>query len=218
MIKIILADDHLLVRNGIKMLLESRSDIEVIAEFDNGKQVISYLEDGGACDMLITDITMPEMNGFQLAEKIQESFPAIKVIFLTMLNERNHLLNAFNYGAKGYLVKNISYDELLFAVKHISNGGQYLCDGLSQQLISYLREQPNLDRKGWNPLDNEDISERELEVLSLIAEGYTNNEIAEKLFLSKRTIEGHRQNLIDKTGTKNSASLIKYAVLNGLIN
>jgi len=218
MIKIVLVDDHYLVRNGIKMLLDVHPDIEVVAELDNGADVLSFLNNDGTCDVLISDINMPEMNGLQLAEKIQQEFPYIKVIFLSMLNDRKHLLQAFNSGAKGYLIKNINYEELLFAVNHIYKGGKYLCDELSQQMIEYLNTQPQFEERATSLPAEIEMSDRELEVLYLIGEGFTNNEIADKLFLSKRTVEGHRQNLIDKTGAKNSASLIKYAVLNGLIN
>jgi len=218
MIKIVLVDDHYLVRNGIKMLLDVHPGIEVIAELDNGQDVLSFLAKKGDCDIVISDINMPEMDGLELAERIQQEFPYIKVVFLSMLNERKFLLQAFNSGAKGYLIKNINYEELLFAVNHIYNGGKYLCDELSQQIIEYLNAKPHFGEKASKLAMDIEISDRELEVLNLIGEGFTNNEIADKLFLSKRTVEGHRQNLIDKTGAKNSASLIKYAVLNGLIN
>lgn len=218
MIRILLVDDHLLVRNGIKMLLDTHPDIEVIAEMENGKEVLSFLAGNNTCEIIITDINMPEMDGFELAERLQKDYPNIKVVFLSMLNERKQLLQAFNIGAKGYLVKNVNYDELFFAVEYIHKGGKYLCNELSQQLIEYLNSHPNFEDKGKAILETMEISERELEVLYYISEGLTNNEIADKLFLSKRTIEGHRQNLIDKTGAKNSASLIKYAVLNGLVS
>lgn len=218
MIKIILVEDHFLVRDGIKMLLEAQDNIEIVAELANGEEVASLLREGVSCDIIITDIDMPEMDGYELGKRVREDHPAIKVIFLSMLDDWKHLRRAFNAGAKGYLVKDVSYEELLFAINHIYRGGQYLSDRLTQKLIALLNEQPKEHEKE-EPLRNDiDISERELEVLHLIGEGYTNLEIADKLFLSKRTVEGHRQNLIDKTGTKNSASLVKYAVLNRLIS
>ncbi|QBQ40816.1 response regulator transcription factor [Sphingobacterium psychroaquaticum] len=218
MIKIILADDHLLVRNGIKMLLDTDENIEVIAELDNGREVVDLLKGGVDCDMIISDISMPEMDGMELADRLRSDYPLIKLVLLSMLNDQAHLLQAFEKGASGYLVKNIDYEELLFAVKHVHKGGRYLCDELSQLLITYLREQPQYGLDNTRALDQIEISDRELEVLHLIGEGFTNQEIADQLFLSKRTVEGHRQNLIDKTGAKNSASLIKYAAMRGLIN
>lgn len=218
MIKIILADDHLLVRNGIKMLLDTDENIEVIAELDNGREVVDLLKGGVDCDMVISDISMPEMDGIELADRLRSDYPLVKILLLSMLNDQAHLLQAFEKGASGYLVKNIDYEELLFAVKHVHKGGRYLCDELSQLLITCLREQPQYGLGNTQALDRIEISDRELEVLHLIGEGFTNQEIADQLFLSKRTVEGHRQNLIDKTGTKNSASLIKYAALRGLIN
>lgn len=202
MIKIILADDHLLVRNGIKMLLDTDENIEVIAELDNGREVVDLLKGGVDCDMIISDISMPEMDGMELADRLRSDYPLIKLVLLSMLNDQAHLLQAFEKGASGYLVKNIDYEELLFAVKHVHKGGRYLCDELSQLLITYLREQPQYGLDNTRALDQIEISDRELEVLHLIGEGFTNQEIADQLFLSKRTVEGHRQNLIDKTGAK----------------
>lgn len=200
------------------MLLDTDENIEVIAELDNGREVVDLLKGGVDCDMIISDISMPEMDGMELADRLRSDYPLIKLVLLSMLNDQAHLLQAFEKGASGYLVKNIDYEELLFAVKHVHKGGRYLCDELSQLLITYLREQPQYGLDNTRALDQIEISDRELEVLHLIGEGFTNQEIADQLFLSKRTVEGHRQNLIDKTGAKNSASLIKYAAMRGLIN
>ncbi len=130
------------------------------------------------------------------------------------------LQKAFEKGAKGYLVKNVSYDELLFAIAHIGNGGRYLCEELAMLLLERIIAQPPTfgGYEGEGAADGIELSDREVEVLQLISDGYTNVEIADKLFLSKRTVEGHRQNLIEKTGVKNSASLIKYAVVNRLVD
>lgn len=218
MIKIVLVDDHYIVRNGIKMLLDIHPNIEVVAELNSGKQVLELLAIDSTCDIVVSDINMPEMDGLQLAERIIKEYPHIKVVFLSMINDKKYLLAAFNIGVRGYLIKNINYEELLFAINHIHQGGKYLCNDLSQQMIEDLNSQKTLARNVSTLLQEFELTNRELEVLYLIGDGMTNTEIADKLFLSKRTVEGHRQHLIDKTGAKNSASLIKYAVLNGLIN
>ncbi|WP_164122887.1 MULTISPECIES: response regulator transcription factor [Sphingobacterium] len=220
MIKIILVEDHLVVRNGIKLLLDTQENVQVIAEANNGQEAIAYLEQNVIPDIIITDINMPGMDGIQLTEKLVEQYPKVKVIVLSMLNNTQNVSQAFEKGAKGYLVKNVSYDELLFAINHISNGGRYLCEELAMLLLERVMAQESgfaSYEKDTSTTDVE-LSERELEVLQLISEGYTNVEIADKLFLSKRTVEGHRQNLIEKAGVKNSASLIKYAVINRLVD
>lgn len=217
MINIFLAEDHLLVRRGIKLLLDSQTNMRVVAEADNGADVLEKLAQGIIPDILITDITMPEMDGLELATILSKEYPSIKIIALSMLNSSLDLTKAFDKGIKGYLVKNVDYDELLFAVEYVYQGGMYMCEELVFMLLEKVRKQPDLNYISEETVKEFDLSERELEVLQLIGEGYTNLEIADKLFLSKRTIEGHRQSLIDKTKAKNSASLIKFAVKHGII-
>lgn len=217
MITLLLAEDHPIVRNGIKMLLDTQENMHVIAEANHGREVIDLLESGVLPDIVLTDISMPEMDGIELTQIITERFPTVKVIVLSMLNNAQNLAQAFRMGAHGYLVKNISYEELLFAIEHVNRGRRYLCEELSMLLLDKLDKQSDLHSQSDRLIQEVDLSERELEILQLIGEGYTNMEIADRLFLSKRTVEGHRQNLIDKTGTRNSPELIKYAVKNGLI-
>jgi two-component system response regulator NreC len=216
-IRILLAEDHLVVRNGIKLLLNSQSDLNVVADVNSGKEALEILNSGLEVDVVITDLGMHNIDGLQLIQEVSDRFPKLKVIVLTMLDCEQHVIKAFEYGAKGYLVKNVGSDELIFSIKHVSKGGRYLCEDLTMSFI-----QSGIERlKGKNfeiePIEL-DLTSRELEVLELLGEGYTNLEISKKLFLSKRTVEGHRQNLIDKTKSKNTPALIKFAVLNGLIH
>jgi len=216
-IRILLAEDHLVVRNGIKLLLNSQSDLNVVADVNSGKEALEILNSGLEVDIVITDLGMHNIDGLQLIQEVSDRFPKLKVIVLTMLDCEQHVIKAFEYGAKGYLVKNVGSDELIFSIKHVSKGGRYLCEDLTMSFI-----QSGIERlKGKNfeiePIEL-DLTSRELEVLELLGEGYTNLEISKKLFLSKRTVEGHRQNLIDKTKSKNTPALIKFAVLNGLIH
>lgn len=218
MIRIILVDDHLVVRNGIKLLLDTQEGMQVVAEANNAEELFSYLEKEGPPDLIITDIDMPGMNGIALTQKLTVEYPTIKVIILSMLNDHQNVASAFERGAKGYLVKNVGYDEFLFAVKHVSNGGRYLSEELAMIFMERAMEQSSTLGANDRLREGLDLTERELEVLQLISEGCTNTAIADRLFLSKRTVEGHRQSLIEKTGVKNSASLVKYAVLNGLVS
>lgn len=215
-VKILLAEDHLVVRNGIKLLLDTQQTFKVIADVNNGKQVLDLLDSGVEPDIVLTDIGMQEMDGIQLIQELAERYPQIKVIVLTMLECELHVTRAFASGAKGYLIKNVSAEELIFCIKHVNNGGRYLCEELSMSFVEKAIVKNSVQPSDTEPLEL-DLSERELEVLHLLGEGYTNQEIAKILFLSKRTVEGHRQNLIEKTKAKNTPALIKFAVLMGLI-
>ncbi len=215
-LKIILAEDHNLVRNGIKMLLESQADIEVIAEADDGKQVLEHLAAGIIPDIVLADINMPEMDGISLIKAIKLTYPDIKVVILSMLDNEKYVMQAFMEGSYGYILKNVNESEMLFTLKTVAGGSKYLCVELTETLLNRFIHQTSAQTK--QDEIQVDLSMREIEVLHLLAEGYTNQEMADKLFLSKRTIEGHRQTLIDKTGSKNTASLIRFAVVNGYLN
>jgi len=217
MIKIILAEDHLVVRNGIKMLLESQEDLAVVGEASSGLEALSLLADGNIPDILVTDISMSEMDGLELISRLTLQYPLVKVIVLSMLNNTQYVIKAFEKGALGYLVKNVGYDELLFGIHHVYKGGRFLCEEISMQMLEKLQDIPSMTFQLKELLAEIDLTEREIEVLELISEGMTNVEIADKLFLSKRTVEGHRQSLLEKTNSKNTASLIKFAVKNSLI-
>ncbi|MFW0717106.1 response regulator [Pedobacter sp. N23S346] len=216
MLKIILAEDHIIVRNGIKLILESQPDVQVIGEAGNGKEVLDLIAAGTIPDIVLTDINMPEMDGITLIRELKERSPEVKTIVLSMLDNEKYVAQAFLEGSHGYLMKNVNEDEMMFALKTVYSGTKYLCCELSQVLLNRLlissavqTEQTHLQIE---------LSMREIEVLHLIAKGYTNQEMADKIFLSKRTVEGHRQSLIDKTGSKNTAALIRFAVTNGYLN
>ena len=214
--KVILAEDHNIVRNGIKMLLESQGEITVVAEANNGLEVLNYFSEGGHANIVIADINMPEMDGISLIAQLRTLSPSTHVVMLSMLDNEKYVAQAFIEGARGYLLKNVGEDELNFALRYVAGGGKYLCAELAEKLLDKLT-QTTIQHPETNG-QHIDFSLREMEVLHLIAEGYTNTEMADKLFLSKRTIEGHRQALIDKTGAKNTAALIRFAVVNGFIN
>jgi DNA-binding NarL/FixJ family response regulator len=216
MIRIILAESNNIVRNGIKYLLEKESDIEIVGEAVNGEEVLNLLDKGIIPDIILADINMPVMGGIELTEKLAVISGMIKVILLTMYDDENCITKAFETGVMGYLYKNIGADELLFAIKHVYQNKQYISLELARRLIDRIVNVPYTIADG-KTLDV-DFTKREIEILTLIAEGYTNQEIADQLFTSKRTVEGHRQALIGKTGARNTPSLVRIALRNGIIS
>lgn len=217
MIKVLLAEDHNIVRNGIRSLLDKQPDMEVVAEATDGLEVLQHLENGIKPHIVLTDINMPNLNGLQLIDEVRKFSPEIKVMILTMLDHEQYVIQAVNTGASGYLLKNVSEEELIFAIRHVTAGNLYVCSELTSNLLTKLSDLPGENHASEVKLAV-DLSKREVEILLLIAEGFTNNEIAEKLFTSRRTVEGHRQNLLEKTGARNTATLIRFAVRNGLID
>ncbi len=216
MIRIILAEDHNIVRNGIRNLLEKEKDLKVVGEALNGQEVLDMLNNGIKADIVLADINMPLMSGIEMSDKVSSVSEGPKTVILSMLDHERYVLEAFQAGASGYLLKNISADELVFAVRHIYISGRYICSELALRFLDRLLKQPGIPE----PRNDNDVkfTTREIEVLMLIADGYTNHEIADKLFTSKRTIEGNRQTLLEKSGTRNTAALIRYALQRGIIN
>lgn len=215
MLKIVLAEDHNIVRYGIKALLESEEGFSVVGEATNGHEALEIISKSDHIDVVLADINMPVMDGIELIKNLKTNYPKVPLIILSMLDNEKYVDQAFSEGACGYLLKNVSSDELIFAIRHVSAGGKYLCSELAIKMLERLINSPLSSQSVFE--DVVDFSSREIEVLNLIAQGLTNHEMSEKLFLSKRTIEGHRQSLIEKTGSRNTAALIRYAVLNGIV-
>jgi DNA-binding NarL/FixJ family response regulator len=217
MIKVILAEDHNIVRNGIKTLLEKSGDFKVIGEAINGLEVLELFKGGLVPDILLSDINMPDMSGLDVIEKIKAGFPKVKLALLTMLDNENFVLKAFEIGAHGYLLKSITSDEMVFAMKHIHDNKNYICSELSFRFLERLARTPAFIDKA-KAVSNVEFSDRDIEILELIADGFTNIEIADKLFMSKRTVEGYRKEMLEKTETRNSPALVRFAIRNGLIS
>lgn len=215
MLNVFLADDHNIVRNGIKVLLEADNEIKVVGEAINGNEVLSAIKASYKIDIILADINMPEMDGISLIKEVKKIKPATKIVILSMHDDEKYILQAFLEGASGYMLKNINPEELIFGLKFINHGGQYLCAELTMKIIDNLMQNRQFSTN-YNKIDI-DFSTREIEILNLIADGLTNSEMSEKLFISKRTIEGHRQSLIEKTKSKNTASLVRFAMQNGII-
>jgi len=216
MINIVLAEDHNIVRNGIISLLEKEPDIRITGAATNGREVLSLLEKGTHADVILADMNMPEMGGLELIANIKEKYLECRVIVLSALDHEKYVIKAIQAGASGYLLKNVSADELLFAIRHVMLRNLYVCSEITGKFIKRLLTIP--DPEVMHELNDVEFSLREIEVLGLITEGYTNQEIADMLFSSKRTIEGQRQALIDKTGARNTAALVRFAIINGLVS
>lgn len=214
--KILLAEDHLVVRNGIKLLLDSQDTLEVVADVCCGQEILDLIASGVEADILITDLNMDNVDGLQLIKEFNEKNVGIKVIVLTMLYDEHYVAESFRHGAKGYLVKNVNAEEMLFCISHVTKGGRYLCEELTMKLVDKLINKEDAQLYRMDPAELS-LTSREMEVLELLGEGLTNLEISKKLFLSKRTVEGHRQSLIDKTKSKNTPALIKFAIKSGLL-
>ncbi len=210
-----MAEDHNVVRNGIKSLLEHESDMEVVGDVSNGVEALEAMDDGIHPQIVLVDLSMPEMGGMELIRNMSLSFPYISPIVLSMADHEQYVIEAMAAGARGYLLKNVTQNELVFAIRHVAGGGQYVCSELAIRMILKNASLPDLVQPDIN--GNFDFTKREMEVLKLISEGYTNNQIADKLFTSRRTVEGHRQSLIEKTGVPNSAALIMNSVRAGIL-
>ncbi|SUJ27951.1 Nitrogen regulation protein C [Sphingobacterium multivorum] len=210
MIQIVLVDDHHLVRSGFRLILETQDDITVLADVESAEAALDVLNVDQRPDIILTDINMGEMGGIALIDFVKQKYPDIKILALTMENDKHIAADVLRAGADGYLVKDSSCDEVLFGIRQVAKGEKYISGSLSVSCLNdyknFADRAPDLNRV----LLKYDISERELHVLELIAQGYTNGEIAERIFLSKRTVEGHRQKLIEKTNTKNTAGLVSF--------
>lgn len=230
MIQVLLADDHKLVRDGLKSLLHHKTqDIQVVAEAATGTEVLSLLETI-AVDVVLMDIDMPQMNGIEATRKIRERFPQVKVLMLTMADNDQWARESLAAGAQGYLLKSGGHKEVLLAIRSVHEGEEYFSSDLTKLLLRQVdasssqaaaaapgTEQGTSDGPASTQPLPVSISPRELEVLQLIAQGYTNTQIGELLFNSKRTVETHRQNLLAKTGTNNTATLIRFALEHKLL-
>lgn len=208
-INIVLADDHQLFRNGLKILLDAIDEFEVVAEAGNGEEIIKIVRNCG-CDIILMDIDMPLMDGIDATRKSLELNPGIKVIALSMYGDEEYYYRMVDAGAKGFILKDSDISEVKEAILTVFNGGNYFSQELLYNVIQKIKT-----RETENRLAN--LSKREKEILFKICEGLSNQEIADTLFISKRTVDKHRANLLSKTNSKNTASLILYAIKNKII-
>ncbi|MFD1468499.1 response regulator [Hymenobacter caeli] len=222
MLRLVLADDHAILRDGLRSLLAAEPGFDVVGEAGNGTELLALLATTPA-DVVLMDVNMPVLDGFATMPELRQRFPNLKVLVLTMLDNEHYVARMLAAGALGYVLKNASFREITHAIHTVAAGHLFLCTDIGLAMLykalgaaaPATPAAPGEDVAG-TPIA--DLTARELEVLKLIAEGLTNNEIADKLFTSKRTVETHRQNIIGKTRAKNTAALIKMAISRGLIS
>jgi DNA-binding NarL/FixJ family response regulator len=208
---VLIADDHQLFREGLVNLISSAPDVEVIAEAKDGREATEKAKKIKP-DIVLIDIGMPVMNGIEATRIIKKDNPGTKVIAVSMHSDRQFVKGALESGADGYLLKNCTYRQLIDAIQSVISGKKYLSDDITEMVI-----QGYLDPEDSSSDGQVDLSERELEVLKLYAEGKSTREISEKLFISVKTVGTHKQHIFEKLGLKSNADMVKYAIKEGLI-
>lgn len=213
-IRLLLADDHALLREGVRLILESQPDMVVVGEAATGKEVVQRARELRP-DVVLMDLTMPGGNGLEATQAIKREWPETQVLVLTMHDTQEYFFRLLQSGASGYVVKGAQKEDLLAAVRAVAQGGVYLYPTLARHLVSdYLHHAHQAENE--DPVNR--LTDREQEVLRLLADGLTGREIAERLVLSPATVERHRANLMAKLGLHSRVELIRYAVRRGLIS
>jgi DNA-binding NarL/FixJ family response regulator len=214
-IRIFLVDDHQLVRDGIKALLMSSGEVSILGEASTGKECYEKIA-GEQPDILILDISLPDTTGIDITRKVSELYPSMKVLILSMYTNEDFIFNAIKAGAKGYLPKNTSREELLEAIRTIYEGDEFFSDSISRIMLkSYVRIAKDEDQ---SPLGGPvPLTTREIEILKLFAEGFINKEISDQLDISIRTVETHKNHIMKKLELKSTVDLIKYAIRNKIV-
>ena len=210
--RVIIAEDHTILREGLRALLSSDSRFEVVAEAEDGRAAVKFCEDH-LPDLLLIDLSMPRMNGLEAIKEIKKNNSEIKIIALTVHRTEEYILATLQAGANGYVLKDATHSELMMAMEHVMAGKRYLSPGVSEKVIEGYLEGKKLS-KGITAWDT--LTSREREILKLIAEGHKNKGIAKDLCISTKTVEKHRANLMKKLDLHNTAELTAYAMEKGL--
>jgi len=207
-IKILITDDHQIIVDGLKSLVNSLKGCEVVAVANNGREAIDILKILSV-DIILMDIDMPVLNGLDATRIIKAKYKGVKILILSMHSQQGMIKNLMEIGVDGYLLKNSCKTELENAIKQVASGGQYFSPGVTHSLMA---KNVNTEITG-----GVELTKREIEILQYIADGFSNKEIGEKLFISHRTVDTHRTNLMKKLEVKNIAGLISYAIKNGIV-
>ena len=220
-IRLMLVDDHQVIRTGLKSFLQTQPDLEVIAEANNGKEAIERAIEIRP-DIIIMDISMPEMDGLEATRRLKEVWPQVIVLCLTVHEDKYYFMKMLESGASGYLTKQAASDELVQAIHTVASGHIYLQPALARWLLEdyqQLVEAPSSDKsENGNGVGLEALSERERGVLEMVGQGLNNNEIGEKLGLSPKTIARHRERIMSKLNLHSRTELVKFAIRTGLIS
>lgn len=213
-IKLVIADDHEIFRDGFKLMLSKFPEIILVGEAGNGRELLELIEKENP-DVILTDIKMPVMDGIEAAKKIVELYPDKGIIGLSMYDDDELIIEMLEAGAKGYLIKNAGKDQIIEAIKTVYNDEPYYCRTTSSKLTQMIA------KSRFNPYkktEKAEFSEREKEIIACICDEMTNKEIGDKLFISVRTVEGHRLKILEKMNVKNTVGLVVYAIKNGIVN
>jgi len=214
-IKVLLAEDHTIVRKGLRSLLEDEEGIEVIGEAEDGREAIKLAEKLHP-DIVVMDIAMPGLNGLEATRQLRKLYPEIKILILSVYANEEYVFQTLQAGAEGYLVKKAAPSELILAIKAVHQGNSFLSPSISRTVIDeYIRRAEEIS-EGDDTFKN--LTARETEVLQLIAEGRKTREIAELLYISIKTVETHRAHIMDKLGIHSTAELTQYAISKGIIS
>jgi DNA-binding NarL/FixJ family response regulator len=213
-VRIVIAEDHTILREGLRALLSSNANFEIVGEAGDGREAVRHVEKYKP-DLILTDLSMPRMNGMEAIKEIKRESPATKVLVLTVHRAEEYILATFRAGADGYLLKDSTQAELLMAVKKVLSGTHYISPEISEKVIEgYIEGKKSLkSRTSW-----ETLTQREREILKMIAEGYRNKEIAEDLCISVKTVEKHRANLMEKLDLHSIQALTAFAIEKGLVS
>ena len=214
-IKVLLTEDHTIVRKGLRSLLDEEIGIKVVGEAEDGREAMRRAE-ALQPDVVLMDIAMPGLNGLEATRQLKKRFPEMKIIILTVHANEEYVLETLRAGASGYLVKKAAPDELISAIRAVYKGDSFLSPSISRTVIDeYIRkvEKPSKRDETYEKLTN-----REKEVLQLIAEGYKTTEIADKLYISQKTVETHRANIMKKLEIRSTAKLTRYAMRKGIVS
>ncbi|WDH82955.1 response regulator transcription factor [Paenibacillus urinalis] len=215
MIRIVIVDDHVVVRSGLSALLNGKHDIEVIADAADGDEAITKTEELRP-DVVLMDFSMPPgKDGLTATTELKKKMPDVHVLILTMHDDEEYLFRAIQAGASGYILKSAPYEELITAIRSVAEGSAYLYPSATKKL---MQEYSEMIRRGDTDGPFESLSEREKEIMAWIAKGYSNKEIAEHLVISVKTVESHKSNLMDKLGLKSRPELVKLAMKKGLLS
>jgi len=208
--RIVLADDHVLIRHGIKNLLSQKEELQVVGEASSGEELLLFL-DRNPVDLIILDISMPNIGGLEAVTLVRTRYPQVKILIFTMHKSKQYFYHAMTAGADGYLIKDDSEEELLVAIRKIRAGKNYLSPFLAEDFADDVINTYRRERK--TPF--QELTRREKEILQLVVDGYTSKQMADKLGLSPRTVDHHRSNLLRKFDMNNSVDLVNFAVRNG---